>query len=71
MKENELYLVKNYKFDNPILTKIDSILDKCFKDCVNNYFHKFIYEVISDFKLIKITNIEIFSSTISDKIMNL
>ena len=33
MNENELYVVEEYKFDNPIITKIDSIIDKCFRDC--------------------------------------
>ena len=29
MNENELYVVKEYKFDNPLITKIDSIIDNC------------------------------------------
>ena len=41
MIENELYVVKEYKFDNPLITEIDSIIDKCFGDCHNNYFHNF------------------------------
>ena len=46
MNENELYVVKEYKFDNPIFTEIDSILDKCFRDCHSSYFHNFKYECI-------------------------
>ena len=29
MNENELYVVKEYNFDNPPITKIDSIIDNC------------------------------------------
>ena len=43
MNENESNVVKEYKFDNPLITQIDSIIDKCFTDCHNNYFHNFIY----------------------------
>ena len=38
MNENELYVVKEHKFDNPINTEIDSIIDKCFNVCHNSYF---------------------------------
>ena len=43
MNENELYLVKIYRFGNPPITEIDSVLDKCFEDC-HIYFNKFKYE---------------------------
>ena len=71
MNENELYVVKEYKIDNPLITKIASIIDKCFRDCHTNYFHDFEYECIHDNKLTNITNNEIFSLTISGKTMNL
>ena len=29
MNENELYVVKEYKFDHPLFHKIDSIIDGC------------------------------------------
>ena len=70
MNENELYVVKEYKFDNPLITKIDSIIDSCYSDCHNKYFHAFKYECIYDIKLEKITDNEIFNLTISDKSMN-
>ena len=44
MNENELYVVKEYNFDNPITTEIYSIIDKCFRDCHKSYFHNFKYE---------------------------
>ena len=33
MNENDLYVVKKYKFHNPLITDIDSKIDKCFRDC--------------------------------------
>ena len=71
MNENDLYVVKEYKFDNPIITEIDSILDKCFRGCHNSYFHNFKYECIYDIKLTNITNNEIINLTIIGKSMNL
>ena len=71
MNENELYVAKEYQFDNPIITELDSIIDKCFRDCHNSYFHNFKYECIYDIKLTNITNNEIFNLIISGKSMNL
>ena len=33
MNEDELHVVKDYKFDNPLFTDIASKIDKCFRDC--------------------------------------
>ena len=33
MNENEIYVVKDYKFDNRLITKIDSIINICYRDC--------------------------------------
>ena len=41
MNENELYVVKEYKFDNPLITKIDSKIDGCYRDCHKKFFHTF------------------------------
>ena len=63
--ENQLIIVKEYKSDNPLITEIDSILDKCFEGCHNNkYFHKF----KSDIKLTNVTNNETFRLTIKVRI---
>ena len=51
MIENELYVVKEYNFDNPLITKVDSIIDSCYRDCHNKFFHTFKYECIYDIKL--------------------
>ena len=71
MNENELYIVKEYKFDKPLFHKIDSIIDGCYRDCHNKYFHTFKYVCIYDIKLTNITNNEIINRSISDKNMNL
>ena len=71
MNENELYVVKECKFDNPLFHKIDSIIDGCYRDCHNKYFHTFKYVCIYDIKLTNITNNEIFNITVSDESMNL
>ena len=71
MNENELNVVKVYKFDNPLITEIDSIIDKSFGDCHNNHFHNFKYECIYDIKLTNFTSIELINLTISGTSMNL
>ena len=71
MNENELYVVKEHKVDNPLITEIDSIIDKCFRGCYNKYFHNFKYRCLYDIKLKNITNNEIIKLTISDESMNL
>ena len=71
MNENELYVVKEYKLESPLFTNIDSMLDRCFKDCHNIYFHDFKYECITDIKLTIITNNEIINLTIRGENMNL
>ena len=71
MNENELYVVKEYKFDTPLFQKIDSIIDGCFREYHNKYFHTFKYVCIYVIKLTNITNIEINNITISDESMSL
>ena len=71
MIENELYVVKNYKFDYPLITKTDSIIDGCYRDCHNKFFHTFKYVCIYDIKLTNITNIETINLTISDESLGL
>ena len=71
MNENKLYVVKEYEFDNPLVQKIDSIIDSCYKDCHNKYFHTFKYVCIYDIKLTNITNNAIFNISISDESLGL
>ena len=71
MKENENNVVKQHKLDNPLITNIDSIADKCYRHCHNSCVHNFNYECIYDIELTNTTNIEIINFTISAKSMNL
>ena len=69
MNENELYVVKEYIFDNPLITKIDSIIDDCYRDCHNKYFHTFDHICEYDLNFTNTTNNEIVNFIISDKSM--
>ena len=71
MNENQLTIVKEYEFDKPLIQKIDSILDNCYRDRHDNYFHTFKYDCLYDFNLTNITNNGIFNLTISDKSLGL
>ena len=71
MNENELYVVKEHKFDYPLLHEIDSIIVGCYRDCHNNCFHTLKYVCIYDIKLSNITNNETIILSISDESMNL
>ena len=71
MNENDLYVVKEYEFDNPLCNNLDSLIDSYFKDCHKNYFHIFEFECIYGIKLTNIPDNEIFILTNSGKSMNL
>ena len=71
MNENELYVVKEYKFDNPLIQKIDSLIDISIRDCHYKYFHTFNYVCEYNINFTNITNNEIVNFTISDKSMGL
>ena len=71
MNENELHVVKEYKFDNSLITRIDSIIDGGHRDCHNKYFHTLKYVCIYDIKLTNITNKEVINIAISEESMNL
>ena len=67
INENKLTVVKEYKFDNPIIQNIDSIINKCYRECHNKYYHTFEYECVYYLIFTIITNNEIVNFTISDK----
>ena len=71
MNENELYIVNEYKFDSPLIQKIDSLIDISIRDCHSKYFHTFDYVCEYDLNFTNITNNEIVNFTISDKSMGL
>ena len=70
-KTNEKVIVKNYEFDEPLIHKIDSIIDNCIRDCHDKYFHTIDDKCVYDIKLTNIGNNEIFILTISYKNMSL
>ena len=38
MNENQLTIVLEYEFNNPLIQKIDSLIDKSLRDCHKNIF---------------------------------
>ena len=67
MNENQLAFVKDYKFDIPLIHKIDSIIDKCYRDCHKCFFHTFQYRCIYNINFTNIRNNEIPNLPISDE----
>ena len=55
----ELTVVKQYEYDNILIQNIDSIINKCYRDCYYKYFHTFSYECVYDINFRNITNNEI------------
>ena len=43
MNKNQLTIVKEYKFDKPLIQQIDSLIDNSIRDCHHKYFHTFDY----------------------------
>ena len=41
MNKNQLTIVKEYEFDNPLIQKIGFIIDDCIRNCHYKYFHTF------------------------------
>ena len=67
MNQNQLTVVKEYEFDNPLIQNIDSIINQCYRDCLKKYFHTFEYECVYDLNFTNDTNNETVNFTISDK----
>ena len=68
-KEN--VIVKEYEIDNPLIQKIDSLIDNCIRDCHNKYFHTFDHICEYNLNFTKITNNETVNFLISDKSMGM
>ena len=71
MNENQLTIVKEYEFDEPLIQKIDSIIDKSIRVCHDKYFHTFDHICEYDSNFTNITNNESDNFTISEKSMDL
>ena len=68
MNDNQLTIVKECEFDNPLIQKIDSLIDNSIRDCHIKYFHTF--DHICEYDL-NFTNNETVNFTISDRSMDL
>ena len=69
--KNQLTIVKEYKFDKPLIQKIDSLIDNSIRDWHDKYFHTFDHICESDLKFTNIVNNESNNFTISDKCMGM
>ena len=56
MNENQLTVDKEYNFDNPLIQKIDSLIDNSIRDCHNKCFQIFDHICEYDIQLTNITN---------------
>ena len=63
----ELTVVKEYEYDNILIQNIDSIINKCYRDCYYKYFHTFSYECVYDINFRNKTNNEIVTLTFSGR----
>ena len=70
MNKNHLTNVKEYKFDEPLIQKIDSLIDNSIRDCHLKYFHTFDH-VCEYLNFTNITNSKTVNFTISDKCMGM
>ena len=71
MNENELTIVKECEFDNPLIQKIDSIIDDCIRDCLCKYLHTFDHVCEYDLNFTNMGNNGTVNFTISDKSMGM
>ena len=71
VNKNQLTIVKENKFDKPLIQKIDSLIDNSIGDCHHKYFHTFDLVCEYDSNFTNITNRETVNFTISDKCMGM
>ena len=71
MNDNQLTIVKEDEINNPLIQKIDSLIDNSIRDCNHKYFHTFDYVCEYDLTFTNITNNETVNFTISDKTMGM
>ena len=64
-------IVKEYESNNPVITKIDSIIDNSIRDCHSKYFHTFDHICEYNLNFTNITNNETVNFLISDKSMGM
>ena len=68
---NDNIIVKESEFNDPLLQKIDSIIDNCIRDCHDKFFNTFDQVCEYDLNFINVSSNETANFTISDKSMGL
>ena len=68
---NDKIFVKEYEINNPVIQKMDSLINDCIRDCHNKYFHTFDHICEYDLNFTNTTNNETVNFTISDKSMRM
>ena len=71
MNNNQLTIVKEYEFDNPLIQNINSIVSECYRDCHNKYFHTFDFICEYNLNFTNNSKNESVNFTISDKSMGM
>ena len=71
MNENQLTIVKEYEFYNPLIQKIDSIIDNSIRDCHDKSFHIFDHICEYDINFTNTGNNETVNFTFSEKCMGM
>ena len=71
INENELFVVKEYEFENPLIQNINSIIDRCYRDCHYKYFHNFKNEGIYNLNFTNVISNEKVNFTIYDTSLNI
>ena len=71
MNENQLTIVKEYEFNNPLFQKIDSIIDNSIRDSHHKYFHAFDHICEYNLNFTNIANNETVNFIISTKNMGM
>ena len=71
MNENQLTIVEEFQFNNPLIQKIDFLIDNSMRDCHNKYIHTFDHICEYDLNFTNFGNNETVNFTISDKRMGM
>ena len=71
MNKNQLTIVKEYKFDKPLIQKVDALIDNSIRDCYHKNFHTFDHVCEYDLYFTNITIDETVNFSISDKCMGM
>ena len=71
MNKNQLTVGKVFEFEKPLIDKLDSIIDICFRVCKNRYFRTFDHICVYNIDFTNYVKNEVINMKISDKSKNL